>query len=138
MGFYSDRGYTLEEAKASCLGEIETWYGGKTLDVFDSSATGVNRRYYCSEADQLRMVNGRVSNTSMNLMCGIIPTVADQDPAYDWLLHTAAECGKVHTDYVQFSKAASLQRTNMINQCNAATTVAEVDIVFEMTLTQNQ
>lgn len=134
MGFYSDRGYTLEEAKNSCLGEIETWYGGKTLDVFDSTATGLNRRYYCAEADQLRMVNGRVSNTSMNLMCGLVPPQVDQDPVYDWLLHTASECGKVHTDYVQFSKAASLQRTNLIAQVNAATTVEEVDALFLQTL----
>ncbi len=129
-GFYEGRGYTLEEAKASCLGEIESWYGGKTLDVFESTATGVNRRYYCAESDQLRMVNGRVSNTSMTLMCGIVPSVPDQDPAYDWLVHSAAECGKVHTDYVQFSKSTTLLRTQYINEVNASTTVQEVDLVF--------
>lgn len=129
-GFYEDRGYTLEEAKNSCLGEIESWYGGKTLDVFDSAATGVARRYFCAESDQLRMVNGRVSNTSMTLMCGVVPADPELDPTYDWLLHSAAECGKVHTDYVQFSKNASALRTQYISEVNAATTVQQVDLVF--------
>ena len=131
MGVYSDRGYDLELAKSVCGGEIETWYGGKTLDVFDSTATGVTRRYFCAESDQLRMVNGRVSNTSMTLMCGLIPAQADQDPLYDWLVHSAAECGKVHTDYVQFTKNVTTLYQNLKLQLAAATTVLEVDAVFE-------
>ena len=130
MGFYTDRGYTLEQAKNACAGEIESWYGGKVLDVFDSSATGVARRYFCSEADQLRMVNGRVSNTSVQLMCGVIPADAELDPSYDWLTHSASEAGKVHTDYVQFTKTASEKYQSLKQQLAATTTVEQVDAVF--------
>lgn len=131
MGFYTDRGYTLEVAKGACAGEIETWYGGKTLDVFDSSATGVTRRYYCAESDQLRMVNGRVANTAIELMCGVIPANPETDPTYDWLTHSAAEAGKVHTDYVQFVKSLASKYQSLKAQLAAASTVAEVDAVFE-------
>lgn len=129
MGIYTDRGYTLEEAKQGCAAEIESWYGGKALDVFDSSATGQNRRYYCDEASQLRMVNGRVRNTSVTLMCGLAPAQADQDPSYEWVMHTSTECGKVHTDYVQFTKDIATQYQNYKTQLASATTVAQVDAI---------
>lgn len=130
MGMYTDRGYDLATAKGACAGEIETWYGGKTLDVFDCSATGVSRRYHCAESDQLRMVNGRVSNTSIELMCGEIPADPEQDPAYSWLTHSAAEAGKVHTDYVQFVKSITTKYQAMKVQLAAATTVLAVDAVL--------
>lgn len=129
MGFYTDRGYSLEVAKTACAGEIETWYGGKTLDVFTSPATGISRSYYCDEASQLRMVNGRVSNTAIDLMCGTFNEVGEV-PTYDWLTHSAAEAGKVHTDYVQFTKALSTKYQSLKVQLAACTTVAEVDAVF--------
>ena len=127
---YTDRGYDLPTAKGACAGEIETWYGGKTLDTFDCSATGISRRYYCSEADQLRMVNGRVANTSIELMCGVIPAQLDTDPNYDWLTHSAAEAGKVHTDYVQFVKSLSTLYQALKAQLAATTTVLAVDAVL--------
>lgn len=130
MGFYTERQYSLDDSKNHCLIEIESWYGGKVLDVFDSSATGVNRRYYCAESDQLRMVNGKIANVSMTLMCGVVPADPNQDPVWDWLNHSSTECGKVHTDYVQFSKAASEQRLGMIASVNSATTLAELDAIF--------
>ncbi len=130
MGMYTDRGYDLNTAKGACAGEIETWYGGKTLDVFDSSATGIARRYYCAESDQLRMVNGRVSNTSIELICGEIPSDLEADPVYSWLTHSAAEAGKVHTDYVQFVKAITTKYQSLKLQLAAATTVVAVDLVL--------
>lgn len=130
MGFYTERGYTLQQAKDHCGTELESWYGGKVLDVFDSSATGVLRRYQCSEADQLRMVNGRVSNTSVTLMCGVVPAQPGQDPEYVWVAHSAAEAGKVHTDYVQFSKAVAEQYATLKDQVAAATTIPELDALF--------
>lgn len=130
MGMYTDRGYDLATAKGACAGEIETWYGGKTLDVFDTNATGVMRRYFCAESDQLRMVNGRVSNTSIELMCGVVPAETDQDPEYSWLTHSAAESGKVHTDYVQFVKTITTKYQDLKLQLEAATTVAAVDLVL--------
>lgn len=130
MGFYGDRNYTLEGAKTSCEIEIESWYGGKALDVFDSVATGIARRYYCSEADQLRMINGKVANTSVSLMCGVIPAEPDTDPTYEWLLHSGAEAGKLHTDYVQFTKAISVEYSRLRTLLAGCKTVAEVDAVF--------
>ncbi len=130
MGVYADRGYDVETARMVCGGEIETWYGNKTLDVFDSAATGIKRRYYCSESEQLRMVNGRVSNTSMELMCGV-PDASNEVSVFDWLTHSASECGKVHTDYVQFVKAIASKYQSLKVQLAAATTVLEVDAVFE-------
>ena len=130
MGIYIDRGYSLSDAKNSCSMELDAWLGGKTLDVFDSSATSVKRRYYCSEADQLRMINGRVSNTSIALMCGIVPAALDEDPVYDWLTHSAAEAGKVHTDYVQFTKDVSALYITLKQQLASATTVEQVEAIF--------
>lgn len=128
--FYTDRGMTLQAAKDHLLIEVESWYGGAVLDVFDSAATGVNRRYYCAEADQLRMINGRVSNTAVTLMCGVVPATSDTDPAYTWLLHSATEAGKVHTDYVQFSKGAAEQYALYKQQIAAATQLSELDALF--------
>ena len=130
MGIYIDRGYDVQTSKYACASEIDSWFGGKTLDVFDSSATGVKRRYYCSEADQLRMVNGRVSNTSIALMCGAVPVALDEDPVYDWLTHSAAEAGKVHTDYVQFTKDVSALYLTLKQQLVNATTVEQVEAIF--------
>lgn len=126
MGLYTDRGYTLEMAKNACASEIESWYGGHVLDVFDSNALGVTYRYYCSEADQLRMLNGKVANTSVQLMCGLV-SQGDQPITFDWVMHTSAESGKVHTDYVQFSKFAATQYQFYKQQLNLADTVEEVD-----------
>lgn len=132
MHFYSERGYSLEDAKIQCLSELENWFGGKVLDVFDSSATGVKRRYWCSEADQLRMLNSKVSNTATTLMCGTVnlndPTADPED--FDWVMHSSADVGKVHTDYVQFSKKASEDYSSYKNRINTATTVSQIDAVF--------
>lgn len=130
MGIYTERNYTLEDAKNACAPEIESWYGNKVLDVFDSSALGPNYRYYCSEADQLRMVNGRVANTSINLMCGLVPSQPDTDPVYDWLEHTSTEAGKVHTDYVQFSKDIAELYTLLKQELASATTLEQVEAIF--------
>ena len=130
MGFYADRGVTFESARDACKIEVDTWYGGKVLDVFDSSATGTLRRYYCSEADQLRMINGRLSNSGAELMCGVPPADSDADPVYSWLQHTSSEAGKVHSDYVAFSKSSGEQRKAWLARLDAATTLAEVDAVF--------
>jgi hypothetical protein len=109
MGFFEERNYSVEEAKIFLLGELEVWYSSRVLDVFDTDVLGTMHRYYCSEADQLRMMNGKVANVSMPLMCGVVPSIADNDPIYDWKVHTSAECGKVHTDYVQFALASTQQ-----------------------------
>jgi hypothetical protein len=130
MGIYTERNYSLEDAKNACAPEIESWYGNKVLDVFDSSALGPTYRYYCSEADQLRMINGRVSNTSISLICGLVPTQPDVDPVYDWLEHSSTEAGKVHTDYVQFSKATSTLYASLKQQLANATTVEQVETIF--------
>lgn len=130
MGIYADRGIPFESAKGACAIEIEQWYGGKALDVFDSSATGVLRRYYCAEPDQLRMINGKVSNTSVSLMCGVVPADPDTDPAYEWVLHTSTEAGKVHTDYVQFTKEIAVQYLAFKAQLAATTTLEQVDALF--------
>ena len=130
MGIYIDRGYDVQTSKYACATELDAWLGGKTLDVFDSSATGIKRRYYCSEADQLRMVNGRVANTAVSLMCGAVPVALDEDPVYDWLTHSAAESGKVHTDYVQFTKDVSALYLTLKQQLVSATTVEQVEAIF--------
>lgn len=130
MGIYTERNYTLENAKDACAPEIESWYGGKVLDVFDDATLGTLHRYYCSEADQLRMLNGKVSNTSVALMCGQIPSAPDTDPMYDWKEHTSTEAGKVHTAYVQFSRATAQQYAALKQQLADATTVEEVEAVF--------
>ena len=127
---YAERGYSLEQAKNAALIELDVWYGNAVLDVFDCSVLGANHRYYCSEADQLRMLNGKVSNVSMSLMCGLVPAEPDSDPIYDWREHTSTECGKVHTAYVQFSKEASGKYSQWKASINAATTVEEVDTVL--------
>ena len=130
MGFYTDRGDSVADAKNACGLEIESWYGGATLDVFDCNVVGTMYRYYCSEADQLRFINGKVSNLPIALMCGPVPAQADQDPVYAWKQHTAVECGKVHNAYLEFTKATSAEYRNFLTQLAAATTVAEVDVIF--------
>ena len=130
MGIYTERNYTLEDAKNACAPEIESWYGNKVLDVFDSSALGPTYRYYCSEADQLRMINGRVSNTSVDLMCGIVPAQADSDPQYNWIEHSSTEAGKVHTDYVRFSRDIASLYGLLKQELVAATTVEQVEQIF--------
>lgn len=132
-GFYESRGYTLDQAKAAFAGEIEVLYSAACLDVFDSSATGMMRRYYCDEASQLRMVNGRVANVGMTMMCGV-PPVGGGDPTYDWLPHTSAECGKLHSDYVAFSAAAFQTRQSRLAQLAACTSVQQVDVMFNQLL----
>jgi hypothetical protein len=132
MGFIVDRGYDLETAKVMAINELDVWYGGVVLDVFDCNVMGAPHRYYCSEADQLRMLNGKVSNVSMALMCGPVPAQADTDPVYQWTDHTSTECGKVHTDYVQFTKNIAVQFEAYKVQINAATTVSQVDVVFHL------
>jgi len=130
MGIYTERGYTLQDAKNACASEIESWYGGKVLDVFKSSALGSSYTYYCAEADQLRMINGKVSNTSVQLICGPTPANPNIDPVYDWKLHTSTEAGKVHTDYVQFSKDVAVQYQTFKQQLAAATSVEAVETIF--------
>ncbi len=130
MGFYSDRGYDLETAKQVCASEIEAWYGATVLDVFDSSVLGQPHRYYCAEADQLRMINGKVSNTSVQLICGLIPADPEADPTFDWVLHSATEAGKVHGEDVQFTKVAALRYQSLKQRLAACTTVAEVEAVL--------
>lgn len=131
MGFYTDRGYSLQQAKDTCLLEVESWYGGKVLDVFDTDQ-GLNSlyRYECNEAAQLRMVNGKISNTSVQLMCGPVPQDPETDPNYSWVTHTSVEAGKVHTAYMNFTQSITTQYNNYKTQVNNATTVAEVDAVF--------
>lgn len=132
MGFYSDRpGITLQQALDGMSGEIESWYGGHVLDVFDNNTLGVMHRYYCSEADQLRMINGKVSNVSMTLMCGPVPAALDEDPVYQWINHSSTECGKVHTAYVTFTKEASTLYQNFKQRLPLCTTIAQVDALFD-------
>jgi len=131
MGIYVDRGLTLAQAKETIKIEIEVWYGGKVLDVFDSSVLGTPHRYYCDESSQLRMLNGRVSNIPMELMCGLIPSQPDTDPVYQWKQHTATECGKVHQAYLTFSADAAQQRVTYLNQAEAATSVLQIDAIYE-------
>ncbi len=128
MGIYTQRGYTLEDAKNACISEIEAWYGGKVLDVFTSTALGPAHSYQCSEADQLRMINGRVSNTSVQLMCGAIGP--DGQVSYDWKVHTAAEAGKIHTDYVQFTKDIATQYQTYKARLASATTIEQIEAIF--------
>lgn len=130
MGLYIDRGYDLESAKNACGMEIQNWHDARVLDVFDCNVLGAPYRYYCSEADQLRMINGKVANTSVQLICGAVPSNPGTDPVYDWVLHTSTEAGKVHTDYVQFSKDVALQYQAFKAQLAAATTVEQVEAVF--------
>ncbi len=130
MGFYTNRGYTLDDAKNACGMEIEAWYGNAVLDVFDSSVLGQPHRYYCAEADQLRMINGKVSNTSVQLICGLIPADPESDPVYDWVIHSAVEAGKVHSEYVAFTKTAALRFQSLKQRLAACTTVEEVEVIF--------
>jgi hypothetical protein len=130
MGLYTDRGYNLDDAKNACGMEIENWYGSKVLDVFDSSVLGQPMRYYCSESDQLRMVNGKVSNTAVPLICGAVPLDPDSDPVYDWVTHTGTEAGKVHSDYMQFSKTVTAQYQAFKQQLTACTTVESVEALY--------
>lgn len=130
MGLYIDRGYTLAEAKTALLIEIDTWYGGATLDTFDCNVLGSLYRYECNEGAQLRMISGKVSNQPIPLICGQVPAQPDADPAWDWLVHTATECGKVHTAYTQFISDSSLKYTNYKTAANAATTVAAIETVL--------
>lgn len=127
MSLYIDRGYTLEQAKSAGVSELESWYGGKVLDVFDSPALGAPHRYYCAESDQLRMINGKISNTSASLVCGVIPAEPDTDPVYEWCIHTSTKSGKVHTDYVQFTKEVSLTYVSAKSTIANATTVQQID-----------
>lgn len=131
MGLYTDRGYTLEQAKASLLGEIDTWYGGATLDTFDCNVLGSMYRYECHEAAQLKMVNGKISNTSVPLFCGQVPQDPEADPTYDWVVHTSVEAGKIHSAYVAFTQAATTAYHQLKTQANAVTTVAEADTILE-------
>lgn len=130
MGLYADRGYDLETAKSLALMELDVWYGGAVLDVFDCNVLGPVHRYYCAESDQLRMLNGKVSNVSMALMCGPVPSEPDVDPVYAWTEHTSVECGKVHTAYVNFSKDASGRYSLWKAAIASATTVEAVDTVL--------
>jgi hypothetical protein len=130
MGLYTERGYTIEEAKQAMLGEIETWYGGATLDTFDCNVLGTMHRYECNEAAQLRMINGKVSNQPITLMCGQVPADPESDPVWGWLSHSAAECGKVHTAYTQFIASSAVRYQELKAQAEACTTVAEIDVMF--------
>jgi hypothetical protein len=130
MGILVDRGYDLETAKGVALVELDVWYGGAVLDTFDCNVLGPMHRYYCSESDQLRMINGKVSNVSMTLMCGTVPTEPDTDPTYEWKEHTSTECGKVHTAYVTFSRDASAQYASWKSRINSATSTAAVETVM--------
>lgn len=130
MGLYTERGYDLETAKYACSSEIQNWHDARVLDVFDCNVLGSPYRYYCSEADQLRMINGKVANTAVQLMCGRVPAEPDTDPTYEWVLHTSTEAGKVHTDYVQFSKDTALQYQQLKVRLAACTTVEQVEAIF--------
>lgn len=130
MGMLIDRGYDLETAKGMAIVELDVWYGGAVLDVFECDVLGTTHRYYCSESDQLRMLNGKVSNVSMALICGQVIQGSDSDPVYDWKEHTSTECGKVHTAYVSFSKDAAAKYGNWKQQINSATTVEQVEILM--------
>jgi len=127
MGYYSDNGYGVEGAKASFAAEIDNWYAGSTLDTFDFTSGGVNRRFECNEAAQLRMLNGRISNVSNSLYC---MTVGADPEDWGWRDFTATECGKIHQGYLDFSKAAAQQYSQLKTQLNAATTVEEIDAMF--------
>lgn len=130
MGILVERGYDLETAKGVAMVELDVWYGGAVLDVFDCDVLGAMHRYYCSESDQLRMLNGKVSNVSMALMAGAVVAGSDSDPVYEWKEHTSTECGKVHTAYVNFSKDAAAKYGNWKSQINSAATVADVETIM--------
>jgi hypothetical protein len=131
MGLYAERGYDLAEAKNAMSLEIEAWYGGATLDVFDCAVLGgVMHRYECNEAAQLRMISGKVSNQQITLMCGVVPADPETDPVWGWKAHTATECGKVHTDYTKFVADAATNYIALKSQLNACTTVLQVDAMF--------
>lgn len=130
MGIYEDRGNTIEQAKENCQIELDVWYGGRVLDVFDCDVLGAPYRYYCAEADQLRMLNSKVANVSGPLMCGLIPAEPDTDPVYAWREHTSTESGKVHSAYVQFSKATALQYGTYKQRIASATTLTELNVLF--------
>ena len=127
MGLYTERGYTLEQARNSIEGEILSWYGGAALDTFDCNVLGVLHRYECNEAAQLRFINGKDSNSPISLACGVVPADPEADPVWTLKTHTATECGKVHTAYTQFASSIDLQRVVYLQQAAAATTVAQID-----------
>jgi hypothetical protein len=130
MGLYTERGYTLLESQQAIATEIEAWYGGATLDTFDCNVLGAMYRYECNEAAQLRMINGKVSNQPITLMCGQVPVDPESDPAWGWVSHSATECGKVHTAYTQFMASAATEYQSLKAQAAACTTVQEVEAIF--------
>lgn len=130
MGIYANRNYTIDDARNSVLAEIESWYGNAVLDTFDCNVLGAAYRYYCAESDQLRMLNGRTANVTQALMCGRVPAVPDAALFYEWVDHTSAECGKVHTAYVAFTKDAATRYQALKARAAATTTVAECEIIL--------
>ena len=130
MGLYIDRGYSMVDARNALLQEIESWYGGATLDTFDCNSLGSMYRYECNEAAQLRMLSGKMSNQPVTLICGQVPAEPDTDPVWGWLEHTATECGKVQTAYAQFMSSSAVKYTNYKMAANAAVTVADVEVVL--------
>ena len=130
MGYYTQQGYSLETAKQVGLQELVNWHAGKALDVFDCDALGQLHRYYCSESDQLRMINGKIANVSVELVCGLVPSIPDTDPIYDRVSHTSTQAGKVHTDYVQFSKDIDLAYAQYKEQISNATSVEAIETLL--------
>jgi len=130
MGVYTDRDYSVEISKGLLLTEIDIWLASKVEDVFDSSASGLLRRYWCSPSEQLRFINGKVANVTLDIYCSKTTPIVDEDPEYAWLAHTSAECGKLQTAYVNFSKAASQIAANARVATLAATTLAQLDTIF--------
>jgi hypothetical protein len=68
-----------------------------------------------------------VANIQNTLYCGEVPAQPDIDPVYSWKIHTSAECGKVHTAYLNFTKDIDAQYAALKAQIIAATTVVEVE-----------
>lgn len=130
MGLYTERGYTLEQARNSVEGEILSWYGGAALDTFDCNVLGPMYRYECNEAAQLRFINGKVSNSPIMLTCGVVPVDPEADPVWGLKNHTATECGKVHTAYTEFASSIDLRLSQLRQQAAAATTVAQIDLLL--------
>lgn len=130
MGMYVDRGLSLEDAKLSGTYELEAWFSNRALSTFDCNSIGVMYRYECHEAAQLRMLNGRVSNTAVTLWCGPVPANPEEDVVFGWNSHTSAECGKVHTAYLNFVKDTEAFFNAKKSEINAATTVQAVDDII--------
>lgn len=132
MGFYSERGFDLESAKGHMLVELENWYGQAALDTFDYTWTnGTVKRYFCNEAAQLRMINGRISNVANDLFCGTVLTLEEDPTDWAWVAHTSVDCGKVHQAYLNFSKDISTQYNSLKTEINTATSVSQIDTIFE-------